>query len=115
MNNLKINDKNRGWKNIVLFILPYILIVGIFELCGSYIVGVNLNDLEFDETSIQELIIEFFSLAGTFFVLWLFMRFVDKADFITLGFQTKNRFYDYYWNSNWFNNHGTRIYDFNLL
>ena len=37
------------------------------------------------------MIINLFGLAGTFLVLWFFIKFIDKEQFIELGFQTKSR------------------------
>ncbi|QTE23450.1 CPBP family intramembrane glutamic endopeptidase [Polaribacter cellanae] len=88
---LKCNTIGR----IFLFIIAYFFIVGIFQLIGANLAGVDYTNLEYKETSIQQLTTSFFDLAGTFLVIWLFMKFVDKEKFIELGFQTKNRFKDF--------------------
>lgn len=85
----------KGWQRVLLLILPYIFIVGIFQFIGGLIAGVDMTNLESEKDSIQSLIISLFDLSGTFFVLWLFMKFIDKEHFIILGFQTKNRFKDF--------------------
>lgn len=90
-----IELKIRGWQRILLLILPYVFVILFFQLIGGLIAGIdldNLDNLEPDATSVQQLIIMFFNLLGTFLVLWVFMKFVDKERFIKLGFQTKNRF-----------------------
>ena len=84
--------KIRGWYRILLIILPYIIIVTIFQLIGGLIAGVDRNNLASGQTSIQHLIIALFGLLGSFIVLWFFMRFIDGEKFVNLGFQTKNRF-----------------------
>lgn len=83
--------KIKGWQRILLLILPYFFIVGIFQIIGSATVGVDITNLEAEHTSIQDLIINLFGLAGTFLVLWFFIKFIDKEQFIELGFQTKSR------------------------
>ncbi len=93
MNNIGIRMNTIG--RILLFIISYFIIVGIFQYVGSLIAGVDLANLEYEETSKQLLIIGFFDLFGTFLVIWLFMKFVEKKEFITLGFQTKNRFNEF--------------------
>lgn len=80
---------------IFLFIISYLIIVGIFQFVGSLITGVDFTDLEYQETSIQQLIISVFDLVGTFLVTWIFIKFVEKKHFIDLGFQTKNRFKEF--------------------
>tara|TARA_R110002074_G_C12351925_1_gene649742 strand:+ start:73 stop:936 length:864 start_codon:yes stop_codon:yes gene_type:complete len=88
---LKMNTIGR----IFLFIISYLIIVGIFQFVGSLITGVDFTDLEYQETSIQQLIISVFDLVGTFLVTWIFIKFVEKKHFIDLGFQTKNRFKEF--------------------
>jgi hypothetical protein len=93
MNNIGIRMNTIG--RIFLFIISYFIIVGIFQYVGSLIAGVDFTNLEYEETSKQLLIVGFFDLFGTFLVIWLFMKFVEKKEFITLGFQTKNRFNEF--------------------
>ena len=76
---------------IFLFIISYTIIVGIFQLIGMLVAGIDFDNLELVETATQRLISGVFNLAGTFLVIWLFMKFVDKEHFVKLGFQTKNR------------------------
>lgn len=76
---------------IFLFIISYTIIVGIFQLIGMLVAGIDFDNLEYKETATQRLISGVFNLAGTFLVIWLFMKFVDKEHFVKLGFQTKNR------------------------
>ncbi len=86
-----MKNKNKGWQRVLLLIFPFIFIVGIFEYIGAMITKTDLSDLNIQKTSEQHLVISFFSMIGAFLVLWIFMKYVDKEKFITLGFQTKNR------------------------
>jgi CAAX protease family protein len=88
---MKEKNKHRGWQRILLLILPYIFIVGIFQFFGALISGTDLAHLNSDKSSIQKLTLTFFDLLGTFLVLWIFMKFLDKEKFIKLGFEIKNR------------------------
>lgn len=88
---MKMNTTGR----IFLFMISYFIIVGIFQYFGTLIAGTELGNLEYVETSTEQLIISFFNLIGTFFIIWIFMKFVDKEQFIELGFQTKNRLKDF--------------------
>ena len=84
-----------GWGKIVLIIIPYLFIVGGFQLIGGQIAGVDMSTIESrNDSSIQDLIIAIFNMVGTFLVLWLFMKFVDKEPFVKLGFETKDRLKD---------------------
>ncbi len=71
-------------------------IVGIFQFIGMLIAEVDYKIYNPDKlTSVQHLMISFFGLLGTFVLLWLFMKYVDKEKFINLGFSIKNRLKDF--------------------
>ncbi|MCG1037339.1 CPBP family intramembrane glutamic endopeptidase [Polaribacter sargassicola] len=82
--------KYRGWLRVFLLFIPIFFITGIFQLIGGFFLGVDFTSLE-KRSSLEDLIINFSGLVGTFFALWVFMKFVDKEPFVKLGFQTKNR------------------------
>jgi uncharacterized protein len=79
-------DKSQGWKNILKIIIPYCIVVGIFQLIGFYFAGLDIaNYKNIQETTKQLFIIAFFSLVGTFVVVWLFRKYIDKKTFTSLG------------------------------
>ena len=86
-----MENKNRGWQRILLIILPYIFIVGIFQYIGALIVKVDIAAIDSHKTSEQHMIMSFFSLLGTLLVIWFFMKYLDKERFMKVGFDTKNR------------------------
>jgi len=83
--------KNVGWQRMLLFVLPYFFIVGIFQFFGVLIAGAELFKDYTEKTTPQQLIIAVFNLLGTLLVVWIFMEFVDKQKFVELGFQIKNK------------------------
>ncbi|MGQ1908247.1 lysostaphin resistance A-like protein [Marinifilum sp. RC60d5] len=85
----------KGWHRILLIIIPYFIIVGIFQLIGGLIADVDFMNLESERNSIQQLILSLFNLFGHLLVIWLFMKFIDEEPFVKLGFQTKNRLSDF--------------------
>ena len=90
-----MKGKNRGWIRILLILIPYLLIVGVFQVLGMYLAGKDLTDLTTLGTPVQVLIGSFFAMLGTLLVLWLFMKYIDKEKFINLGLQFKNRKIDF--------------------
>jgi hypothetical protein len=87
-------NKNRGWQRVLLIIIPYIFIVGLFQVIGGFIAGVDFSSFSSTKTSEQNFIMTFFSLLGTFLLIWIFTKFIDKEKIISLGFVTKNRLND---------------------
>ncbi|MDT0622852.1 CPBP family intramembrane glutamic endopeptidase [Croceitalea vernalis] len=83
--------KNWDWLRVVALILPYLLVVGVFQVFGYYIAGVPLNTEDYEFNSLQRTIITFTTLLGTVIVLFLFIRFVDKEPFKNLGLYWKGR------------------------
>ena len=92
---MEMENKHRGWQRVLLIILPFIITLGIFQFIGAWIAGVDLNNIDFQKTSEQDLIMFFFSLIGTLLLIWIFMKHVDKEKFTNLGFDTKNRLYEF--------------------
>lgn len=90
-----MENKNKGWQRVLLIIFPYIIIVGIFQVIGALVAGRDLTVVEYQNSSSQHLIISFFTLLGTFLVIWLFMKKLDKEPLVKVGFETKNRLSDF--------------------
>lgn len=90
-----MENKQRGWQRVLLIILPFIFTVGIFQVIGALIAGADLNNILIQKTSEQDLIMSFFSLIGTLLLIWIFMKYLDKEKFTNLGFDTKNRLYEF--------------------
>lgn len=75
-----------GWQRVLLIVIPYVVLVMIFQGIGAMFAGADAGQIEASGTSIQRLIMESFDGLGTIMVLWLFMKFVDRKRFIELGF-----------------------------
>lgn len=84
-----------GWARILLIFFPYLIILGFFQFMGVLISGVPYSESDYTKTSEQQLIVSFFGMLGTFLVLWIFMKYIDREKFIKLGFQAKNRLIDF--------------------
>lgn len=78
-------------KRVLALIIPYIIIVGIFQVIGTLLAGGNIANLNAPHTAIQEMIISIFTCGGTALLLYLFMKYIDEKTFINLGFQIKGR------------------------
>ncbi|MBE0392214.1 CPBP family intramembrane glutamic endopeptidase [Flavobacterium sp. PL002] len=89
-----MQNKHTGWQRMLLIIIPYFMIVGIFQYIGAIIAGFNIDEFNYDKTSFQKVIVSLFSCMGTLLVIALFMQYLDKEKFIKLGFQIKNKLKD---------------------
>lgn len=90
------NSQINGWIRILSFILPYIIVVGIFQFVGAVILDVDIEDINSIKSTFQHFIINLFGLIGLLLVLWLFMKYVDNEKFINLGFHLKNKSKHFY-------------------
>ncbi|WP_423998746.1 lysostaphin resistance A-like protein [Maribacter sp. IgM3_T14_3] len=82
---------HNGWLRVLAIIIPYFLIVGLFQVAGALLADIPMGDIDYQETIIQYVIMTAFSFLGTFLLIWLFMKFVDEEKFIEVGLQLKNR------------------------
>tara|TARA_R110002074_G_scaffold203432_7_gene371381 strand:+ start:3298 stop:4152 length:855 start_codon:yes stop_codon:yes gene_type:complete len=80
-----------GWSRIFGLVIPYFIIVGVFQLIGASIAEIPLDNSSYEESTIQHVTMSFSSFLGTIFLIWLIMKFVDKEPFIEVGFHIKNR------------------------
>lgn len=86
------SDKRNSWKRLITLIIPYIFIVGLFQYVGTVVSEAYIDNKVIAAASTeQQLIISFFTLLGTFLLLFLFMKYIDKEPFLNLGFQYKNK------------------------
>ncbi|MBB6130903.1 CPBP family intramembrane glutamic endopeptidase [Mucilaginibacter lappiensis] len=77
-----------NWQKILLFILAYLFIVGLFQYVGSLICGIDLNDHSTNQgTPLQVFILTTFGLLGTLITVWIFIKYADKTRLIDIGFQ----------------------------
>lgn len=74
-----------SWKHILLLIIPYLFIVGVFQYAGASISGIEDSEATLSNLN-QLLVLNSFGFIGTFLVLYIFMRFVDEEPFVNLGF-----------------------------
>ncbi len=90
------NSQINGWIRILSFILPYIIVVGIFQFVGVVILDVDIEDINSIKSTFQHFIINLFGLIGLLLLLWLYMKYVDNEKFINLGFHLKNKSKNFY-------------------
>ncbi|WP_416442997.1 lysostaphin resistance A-like protein [Leeuwenhoekiella sp. A16] len=91
-----MKTKHRGWIYILLLIIPYILIIAIFQLIGYGLAGYEFGDSADKENVFREVYGSYLTLAATLLTLWLFMRYVDRLPFVELGFQIKDRLKEFF-------------------
>ena len=92
MNN---NPSIAGYARILLLIIPYIIIVGIFQFIGMLIAKVDIENFDISAiSSEQHLILSCFDLVGNFLLLWVFIKFIDKENFKAVGFDISHRLKD---------------------
>jgi len=54
-----------GWVRVLALIIPYLVVVTIFQLIGYWVSGVDLNNLELAKSTGQQAVVSFFGLLGT--------------------------------------------------
>lgn len=85
-----MQTKKKGWRNVLLIIIPWCLTSAIFQFIGLYLSGGTYKSMESGAAE-HALILSFADLLGTCCIVWIFMRYVDKQNFIEIGLQTNNK------------------------
>jgi len=82
------SESHDSWGNILLLIVPYIMIVGVFQVIAMYLVGIDINAANtIKKTPYQALVISFATLVGTALTIWSLLSWADKHSFKAIGFQ----------------------------
>ena len=89
-------QNHSGWIKSLLFI-PLIFISDLFGALMLILIGYDISELSSISTMSESTLAlqKFFSLSICLLLLWLFMKFIDKQDFVDLGFQIKKRLNDF--------------------
>lgn len=87
--NKQISAYKNGWLRVLLFVIPYLIIVGVFQMGGMFLMGENFDQPSATLSLGQNLVVTIFDVAGVGLVVWLFRRYVDKESFLSLGFHTR--------------------------
>ncbi|NQX43471.1 hypothetical protein SAMN05421820_117108 [Pedobacter steynii] len=79
-----------------MIVIPYIVIIGIFQFIASRILGLDILEEHIKMSSWQRFVMTLFGAFGTFFSVFLFKRYADKECFCTTGFRERH-LYDVFW------------------
>jgi membrane protease YdiL (CAAX protease family) len=79
----------QGWLRALAIIIPWTIFTGIFSLLAIFALGKNpfTGVVNINET--QSLIVQLFGLLGTFLIVWIFTKFIDRKPFKSVGFNYK--------------------------
>lgn len=90
--------KSPDWKNVLKIIIPFFIVVALFQYGASKILGVDIVHTSMSTLSSEQLLImEFFTTLGTVLVVWWFRKKIDKRSFISLGFYKANILSNFLW------------------
>jgi len=79
---------SRGWKNVLKIIIPYLIVVAVFEVIGALLCGIDIRHMRgTQQTTLQLFVMSFMSMIGTFCVVWFFTTKIDKKSFKSIGFE----------------------------
>jgi membrane protease YdiL (CAAX protease family) len=76
----------KGWARVLIFIIPYFIVVAIFQVVGMNILGLRMTNQPESIEPFQALVLELCTLFGTLIVVGFFRRYIDKESFQSTGF-----------------------------
>lgn len=75
------------WTNVLKFIIPYLIIVGLFQVIAIELVGLDSSKLKPIDLNIKiHALLRSIDSLGTALIIWIFVKYVDKITFMDLGF-----------------------------
>lgn len=80
-----------GWKRTLIILIPFAIVVGIFQLVAYLITGVSIVSANAPRETYQELIISLFGFMGTVLTVWFFVWKFDNERLWDIGLRIKNR------------------------
>ena len=86
MKQTKTSDSISPWVRTILILPAFIFIVGLFQLDGSLVLGLDPSNFLIDKSPVQETIGALFTLVGTIVVVGIFRRYIDEESFKSMGF-----------------------------
>ena len=86
------NEKKpiKGWIRVLMIIVPFVIFLGIFEMLASLLLGLKPSGRHEALTTFQNVVFALFIFGGTFSVVAIFRRWIDRESFVSLGFGMKN-------------------------
>lgn len=81
------------WARIILIIISFIILTGIFQFIGLLIAGISPDSLN-SLTVPEQLLLSVFNIVSLIIVIYVFRKHIDRKSFKSMGFQIKNRLVD---------------------
>ena len=88
----------QGWLRALLIVIPFIIFTGIFQAIGMYVWSIisNQDFLELAQnmanaSAASFAVLQIFGTVGTILLVWIFTRFIDRENFVDIGFSIKKR------------------------
>ena len=88
----------QGWLRALLIVIPFIIFTGIFQAIGMYVWSIisNQDFMELAQnmanaSAASFAVLQIFGTVGTILLVWIFTRFIDRENFVDIGFSIKKR------------------------
>jgi uncharacterized protein len=89
MKKTKTSESVKPWVRTILILPAFFVIVGLFQLAGYMVLGLDPTNFNSDKSPFQETIGAIFTLLGTVVTVSIFRRFIDQESFRSMGFYSK--------------------------
>ena len=76
--------KLTGWQRVLLILIPFLLVSGIFQFAGALLFNIPLY-ANGEMTSLQKMVLALFNLMGTITIVWFFVCRIDHEPFKRTG------------------------------
>lgn len=85
----RTSGRVKPWARTLLILPAFFVVLSVCQLLGYLVLGLKFSDIHLQKTPLQEIVVAIFTLIGTFTLIGIFRRFIDKESFRSLGFYPK--------------------------
>lgn len=83
-----LREINGDWSRVLKLVVPYFLLVGLLQYAALLLLDLHFNDMGGNLSGEQTLVVMMGTAIGTFLVVGVFRKYVDKGTFASLGFES---------------------------
>lgn len=77
--------RNYDWVRVLKLAFPYFFAVGLFQFISYLLLGLDIHQNIELTTMFQKTVVSLFGTAGTFLIIWIFCKYIDRNRLKDLG------------------------------
>lgn len=76
----------KPWIRTILILPAFLIVAGMFQILGDLVLGISPSSVDYEKSLFEETMGALFMLMGTFLVVGVFRKYIDRESFQSMGF-----------------------------